>query len=91
MNCIVKLNDKLACKNCGNPANESDTKCSFCHVLFDEKAKAILVDKRQSYNPHRKTQEEITRLKLRNNEPLCLMDFISVEKMKQLKKVRIMI
>ena len=87
MNCIIELNNKLACKNCGHPANMEEKKCGYCNMAFDEDIHIV-----KPYRPRfpKRTMEEITKLKIRNNEPLCVNDFISVEKLKELGRIRVM-
>jgi len=51
MNHIVDLNGKLACAECGEPANINDTKCSRCNRVFSERVKTMGRTHGRNYNP----------------------------------------
>lgn len=94
MNCIVELNGKFACQQCGNEINVTDKKCAFCKQEFSGEVKTINTN-RPAHKPNEfrqhKTRMDIVVEKVRNNRQLVVEDFISVRKLMELKKVDIFI
>lgn len=88
MTSIVQLSGKYACQECGSFVAPEDKKCGACKREFDEGLKVIEVEKlqREHKQPY-KSRFQIMRDKVRNNETLIVEDFISVWKLKELKKI----
>ncbi|MBI2026599.1 MAG: hypothetical protein HYS98_02145 [Deltaproteobacteria bacterium] len=85
---IIQLTGKYACQECGSFVSPYDKKCGVCKKEFNEGLKVIEVDKlrREQKMPY-KSRFNIMRDKVRNNKTLVVEDFVSVWKLKELKRI----
>lgn len=81
------LNGVNMCNYCGNIVNPADKFCNKCKQTFGEEKKVVNTPQQQ---PERKSFTERLREKIRYNEPLEINDFISIEKLKRMKKITIL-
>lgn len=85
MNQVSVVKGKSTCYKCGSLLTPEDKGCQKCN-----KVNADALNQRNGITPQKMRREEIIREKVRYNEPLNVEDFVSMRKLKELRKVSIM-